>query len=171
MIQVLKLHQRTLVVLIAVGVLTTTFFLAQRYCSIDLPVYYNPKADEQLLERLAIILPVNNNTDMQFYRNMWVQEYLYPLCDWPEPGCKIACNGNSTYMTLDKKIICFSSEIKNIHDKDFFIKLNDDAFVEIDYVVNILRKFGGWSKPVYISHNTSKEKNSNPGFNDNAPYV
>ncbi|KAJ2607783.1 hypothetical protein H4S08_004700, partial [Coemansia sp. RSA 1365] len=48
--------------------------------------------------------------------------------------------------------------------------LNDDAFVEIDYVIETLRKFGEWSIPVFISHNTRKEENSNSDVIDDASY-
>ncbi|KAJ2078195.1 hypothetical protein H4R24_004645 [Coemansia sp. RSA 988] len=107
---------------------------------------------------------------MQFYRNMWLREYLYPVCDWPEPGCKIVCNMTSTYRTLDKKTICFSRKIKTIEDKEFFIKLDDDAFVDRDYVIRLIRKYRGWSKPVYISDNTRKKDKKNPGVLDGVLY-
>ncbi|KAJ1932758.1 hypothetical protein GGF37_006955, partial [Kickxella alabastrina] len=45
-----------------------------------------PIEDQMLLDRLAIIFPINNNTDLQFYRNTWFGDYLYPVCDWEEPG-------------------------------------------------------------------------------------
>ncbi|KAJ2824048.1 hypothetical protein IWW50_003515 [Coemansia erecta] len=109
-------------------------------------------ADDALLEKLAIIFPVNNNTDMQFYRNTWLRKYLYPVCDWPGPGCKIVCNRTSTYLTLDKKTICLARQVQTIEDKEFFIKMDDDVLVDMDYVVGLIKEYQGWKTPVYISH-------------------
>ncbi|KAJ2607788.1 hypothetical protein H4S08_004705 [Coemansia sp. RSA 1365] len=124
----------------------------------------------QPLEGLAVIFPVNNNTDMQFYRNTWLREYLYPVCDWPGPDCKIVCNRASTYKSLDKKTICFSREMKKMLDKEFFIKLDDDAFVDQDYVIQMMRKYHGAKKPVYISDHIWNRDRANPDTLNNVKY-
>ncbi|KAJ1956003.1 hypothetical protein EC988_001572 [Linderina pennispora] len=104
------------------------------------------------LSGLAILLPVTNNTDMQFYHNMWVGDYLHPVCDFDGPGCSIVCNRNSTYQTLDKKTICFSRAIQQgFSDAEFFIKLDDDALVDRDYIHSLMRRYRGYRQPLYIS--------------------
>ncbi|KAJ2556396.1 hypothetical protein EV175_002038 [Coemansia sp. RSA 1933] len=115
-----------------------------------------------MFDRLAIIFPVNNNTDMQFYRNTWMRDYLYPVCDWEEPGCKIVCNQTSTYRTLDQKTFCFSRAMKHFSNKEFFIKLDDDSFVDKDYVYGLMRNSTGTRKPVYISDHTRFRDPRNP---------
>ncbi|KAJ2021902.1 hypothetical protein IWW57_003212 [Coemansia sp. S610] len=129
-----------------------------------------PTSEEYLSKKLAIIFPVNNNTDMQFYKNTWLREYLYPVCDWSEPGCKIVCNKDSTYRTLEEKTFCFSREMKNFSDKEFFIKLDDDSFVDRDYVFDLMRTYGGWNKPVYISDHTRFGDSANKGTLDGVLY-
>ncbi|KAJ1855806.1 hypothetical protein GGH12_002239 [Coemansia sp. RSA 1822] len=116
-------------------------------------------AEYAMLEKLAIIFPVNKNTDMQFYQNTWLRNYLYPVCDWPGPGCKIVCNRTSTYQTLDIKTKCFSRAIKRFEDKELFIKLDDDALVDINYVIGLIKKYQRHHKPVYISdHQRTKTR-------------
>ncbi|KAJ1916444.1 hypothetical protein GGI09_000150 [Coemansia sp. S100] len=126
--------------------------------------------DEQLSKKLAIIFPINKNTDMQFYRNTWLREYIYPVCDWEKPGCKIVCNKESTWRTLDEKTFCFSKEMKNYSDKEFFIKLDDDAFIDRDYIFELMRKYTGSEKPVYISHHTRYDDLENKDSLDNVLY-
>ncbi|KAJ2758178.1 hypothetical protein IWQ57_006900, partial [Coemansia nantahalensis] len=120
--------------------------------------------DNQLLDKLAIILPVNNNTDMQFYNNMWLGDYLYPVCDWPAPGCKIVCNETSTYKTLDRKTFCFARAMKEFRDKEFFIKLDDDSLVDRDYIVSLMRQYTGLQRPVYISDHIRRGDKINPSI-------
>ncbi|KAJ2806504.1 hypothetical protein H4R21_000842 [Coemansia helicoidea] len=91
---------------------------------------------------------------MRFYRNTWLGDYLYPVCDWPAPGCKIVCNETSTYKTLDRKTFCFARAVKDIRDKEFFIKLDDDSLVDRDYIVSLMKRHTGRPRAVYISHHT-----------------
>ncbi|KAJ1832145.1 hypothetical protein LPJ63_003751, partial [Coemansia sp. RSA 2711] len=109
------------------------------------------KEEDLLLDKLAIVFPVTKNTDMRFFRNTWMRKYLYPVCDWHAPNCRIVCNRDSTYRTLDKKTVCFSRALKEVNDKEFFIKLDDDTFVDKDYVVELLRKYSEHKSPLYIS--------------------
>ncbi|KAJ2625026.1 hypothetical protein H4R22_005005 [Coemansia sp. RSA 1290] len=145
---------RFIIGLLALGIITTTLILAGRlhsYWSTEQSLNtYKAHKEKALLDKLAIIFPVNNNTDMQFYRNTWFRDYLFPVCDWPGPECKIVCYRDSTYQTLDMKTICFAQELKNI-DKEFFIKLDDDTFVDMDYIVGLIDQYKGWKSPVYIS--------------------
>ncbi|KAJ1728775.1 hypothetical protein LPJ61_003859 [Coemansia biformis] len=164
---------RTVLVLLAVAIITTTAILltdqpwrthVRPPASTKPPLRDRWHPDNRLLDKLAIIFPVNNNTDMQFYRNTWFSDYLYPVCDWAEPGCKIVCNETSTYRTLDKKTFCFSREMKKYHDKEFFIKLDDDSFVDRDYVVSLMKAYTGWKRPVYISDHTRRGDRTNPSI-------
>ncbi|KAJ1900465.1 hypothetical protein LPJ66_001452 [Kickxella alabastrina] len=132
--------------------------------------YRLPAKDRMLLDRMAIIFPINGNTDMQFYRNTWFGEYLYPVCDWEEPGCEIVCNVTSTYDTLDEKTFCFSRAIKSYDDIEFFIKLDDDSFVDMGYVLKLLKNNTGSGRPVYISDHTRLEDEENPDVLDNVLY-
>ncbi|KAJ2713394.1 hypothetical protein H4R19_002274 [Coemansia spiralis] len=166
---------RVVLVLAAVGAIATTAILLTSHPwethvwppSPAKPPHRGPRnPDNRLLEKLAIIFPVNNNTDLRFYRNTWLGDYLYPVCDWPEPGCKIVCNETSTYDTLDKKTLCFSRAMKEFRDKEFFIKLDDDSFVDRDYVVSLLKKYTGWRRPVYISDHTRWRYRSDPTTGD-----
>ncbi|KAJ2761049.1 hypothetical protein IWQ56_000112 [Coemansia nantahalensis] len=159
----LVVRLRTLLLLAAVGVITTvTVLLTGRPFETHVlpagqywPLHRGPNnPDNRLLDKLAIIFPVNNNTDMQFYRNMWFGDYLYPVCDWPAPGCKIVCNETSTYDTLDTKTFCFARAMKEFRDKEFFIKLDDDSFVDKDYIVGIMKQYTGQQRPMYISDHT-----------------
>ncbi|KAJ1724212.1 hypothetical protein LPJ53_001487 [Coemansia erecta] len=101
---------------------------------------------------LAVIMPVNDKTDIQFYKNMWVGDYLHPVCDFDGPDCKISCNVQSEYKTLDKKTICFTDIIKrHYRNYEFFIKLDDDALVDRGYIFELIEKYRGSSEPVYIS--------------------
>ncbi|KAJ1936091.1 hypothetical protein FBU59_005169 [Linderina macrospora] len=110
--------------------------------------------ERELFSKLAIVFPVNQNTDMMFYKNMWFRDYLHPVCDFDGPDCKIVCNQESTYRTLDQKTFCFSRALKNYKDIEFFIKLDDDSFVDKDYIKNLMVEHQGSKKPVYISDHT-----------------
>ncbi|KAJ1644962.1 hypothetical protein LPJ64_003406 [Coemansia asiatica] len=103
-------------------------------------------------ESLAVIMPVNKKTDMQFYRNMWLGDYLHTVCDFAGPECTLSCNAESTYKTLDKKTICFTDILKKSYkDINFFIKLDDDALVDKGYVLEMIEKYKDYKEPVYIS--------------------
>ncbi|KAJ2776101.1 hypothetical protein H4R18_005848 [Coemansia javaensis] len=127
------------------------------------------EADRAILSRLAVIMPVNNNTDIQFYRNTWLGDYLHLVCDWPAPGCSIVCNQESTYRTLDTKTRCFARAIKNYADKDFFIKLDDDSLTDRGYILDLMKKHRGQTAPVYISDHIIHEDGKNPVL-DGAKY-
>ncbi|KAJ2314689.1 hypothetical protein H4R23_004107 [Coemansia sp. Cherry 401B] len=88
---------------------------------------------------------------MQFYRNMWIRDYLYPVCDWPGPNCRIVCHRDSTYRTLDQKTQCFARAVKKFKAKEYFIKLDDDALVDKDYIIDLVKKLSGYKRPAYIS--------------------
>ncbi|KAI8323077.1 hypothetical protein GQ54DRAFT_125137 [Martensiomyces pterosporus] len=138
-----KLANRRPVVVISalLGILVTTLLLSS---------WLHPPSHKP--SGLAIIFPINNKTDMQFYRNMWVREYLHPVCDFDGPHCRIICNQASTWETLDTKTICFTSKIKHdLKDTEFFIKLDDDAFIDRDYILGLMEKYRGHEKPLYIS--------------------
>ncbi|KAJ2493181.1 hypothetical protein IWW37_000831 [Coemansia sp. RSA 2050] len=101
---------------------------------------------------LAIIMPTNNNTDIEFYKNMWVADYLYTVCDYPGLDCSMSCNQPSTWATLYKKTRCFTKEIKKrFRSTEFFIKMDDDTFVDREYIEKLVDLYAGSKKPVYIS--------------------
>ncbi|KAI7822071.1 hypothetical protein BX661DRAFT_61082 [Kickxella alabastrina] len=78
----------------------------------------------------------------------------------------MACNAKSTYDTLDKKTICFTNIIKEEYtDTEFFIKLDDDAFVDRNYVLGLVKKYKGYEKPMYISDFILNLDNRNPSLN------
>ncbi|KAJ1810188.1 hypothetical protein LPJ75_004253, partial [Coemansia sp. RSA 2598] len=104
MAPILLSRPRILVLLIALGIIATSLIVTSdhhNYWGVfdgaePLEVPPEPERpmhmmteDEVLLDKLAIIFPVNNNTDMQFYQNTWFGDYIHPVCDWDEPGCKI----------------------------------------------------------------------------------
>ncbi|KAJ1896157.1 hypothetical protein LPJ66_004159 [Kickxella alabastrina] len=169
---------RILVLLIALGIIATSLIVTSDHHNYwgalegwsppetphHSPHYPHrqPVEDQMLLDRLAVILPINNNTDLKFYRNTWFGDYLYPVCDWEEPGCKIVCNKTSTYRTLDEKTICFSRAIKSYDNMEFFIKVDDDSFVDKGYVLDLMRNSTGSDHPVYISHHTRLGDKGNP---------
>ncbi|KAJ1951231.1 hypothetical protein FBU59_000288 [Linderina macrospora] len=117
--------------------------------------------EQELFSKLAIVFPMNHNTDMTFYKNMWLRNYLHPVCDFDGPDCKIVCNQESTYRTLDQKTLCFSRALKSYKDIEFFIKLDDDTFVDKDYIKHLIKKYQGSKKPVYISGHTRVHDGSN----------
>ncbi|KAJ2158096.1 hypothetical protein GGF46_004031 [Coemansia sp. RSA 552] len=171
--------RRVAVALLAVGgiVLTSLILLRDMHDTMHdlvfepLPVSVGPGELEQLVDRpdvllnkLAVLLPINGNTDMRFYRNTWLRKYLYPVCDWPGKDCRIVCNRTSTYKTIDRKTICMAREAQKIApSKEFFIKLDDDAFVDRDYIVRVISKFLGRQNPVYISDFILNWDKSNQG--------
>ncbi|KAJ2878204.1 hypothetical protein FB639_003464 [Coemansia asiatica] len=179
---------RILVLLIALGIIATSLVVTSNHHNywgvfdgaepLDIPPPperppHMKNEDEILLEKLAIIFPVNNNTDMQFYRNTWMGDFLHPVCDWDEPGCKIVCNETSTYQTLDKKTFCFSRALKGQEDykqMEFFIKLDDDSLVDKEYVLHLMRNNTGSNKPVYISDHTRLRDKGNPDTLDQVLY-
>ncbi|KAJ1829168.1 hypothetical protein LPJ73_008456, partial [Coemansia sp. RSA 2703] len=115
---------------------------------------------------LAIVMPVNDKTDIQFYKNMWVGDYLHTVCDFDGADCKMSCNVQSEYKTLDKKTICFTDIIKQKYKNyEFFIKLDDDALVDKKYVFEMIEKYRGSKEPVYISDFILNIDNSQPVLN------
>ncbi|KAJ1961400.1 hypothetical protein GGI12_003267 [Dipsacomyces acuminosporus] len=117
-------------------------------------------------KQLAIVMPVNNKTDLQFYRNMWTREYLNTVCDFDGPLCTMSCNRSSTWETLDKKTICFTNVLKEKYkDTEFFIKLDDDALADHDYVFSLINKYKGYKEPVYISDFILNLDGTNPVLN------
>ncbi|KAJ2831158.1 hypothetical protein GGI24_001666 [Coemansia furcata] len=101
---------------------------------------------------LAVIMPVNNNTDMSFYKNMWVADHLYTVCDFRGPNCTMSCNERLTWKTLHKKTKCFTKKIKEqFTNTEFFIKMDDDTFVDREYIHSLIDKYAGFTEPVYIS--------------------
>ncbi|KAJ2721419.1 hypothetical protein GGI07_003984 [Coemansia sp. Benny D115] len=84
---------------------------------------------------------------------MWIGDYLHTVCDFEGPDCTLACNQESTYKTLDAKTICFTRLLKQRYrNTEFFIKLDDDALVDRQYVYDLMQEYRGYSEPVYISH-------------------
>ncbi|KAJ1724211.1 hypothetical protein LPJ53_001486 [Coemansia erecta] len=119
---------------------------------------YQRKTDKSL----AVVMPMNCNTDHQFYSNMWMGDYLHPVCDYRSSGCAIYCNQASTYDSLAKKTICFTRVLKNYYNEtEFFIKLDDDALVDRNYIFGLMDKYKGYKKPLYISE-FSTYHNSQP---------
>ncbi|KAJ2003061.1 hypothetical protein GGI04_003102 [Coemansia thaxteri] len=174
-------HPRSVVLFIVLGIIGTSFILTSEHHNywgafdgagpLETPEPDSSLTiDQRLAKKLAIIFPVNQNTDMQFYRNTWLRDYLYPVCDWSEPGCKIVCNKTSTYQTLEEKTFCFAREMKNFADKEFFIKLDDDSFVDRDYVFDLMFNHTGSNKPVYISDHTRFGDGANKGTLDGVLY-
>ncbi|KAJ2707473.1 hypothetical protein FB645_000649 [Coemansia sp. IMI 203386] len=179
---------RTLVLLIALGIVATSLIATSDHHNywgaldgpdpLDPPPEPKPPLplpteDEALLEKLAIIFPINNNTDMQFYRNTWMGDFLHPVCDWDEPECKIVCNKSSTYQTLDEKTLCFSRALRSQEEyrqKEFFLKLDDDSLVDKEYVLYLMRNNTGSDKPVYISDHTRLRDGANPVILDQVLY-
>ncbi|KAJ2518560.1 hypothetical protein H4217_003260 [Coemansia sp. RSA 1939] len=101
---------------------------------------------------LKVIMPINDKTDLQFYNNMWLGDSLFTVCDQPGPACSMSCNQTSTYKSLDDKTRCFMRHVKSqMKDIQFFIKLNDDAFVDKDYIMGLMEKYKNEETPVYIS--------------------
>ncbi|KAJ1667065.1 hypothetical protein EV178_001786 [Coemansia sp. RSA 1646] len=111
-------------------------------------------------------MPINNNTDTQFYDNTWLGDNLFTVCDYPEPGCSMACNAGSTWETLDDKTRCFARHVKRkLKDTQFFIKLDDDALVDKRYVMGLIEKYKDFKEPVYISDFILNLDRSNPNMN------
>ncbi|KAJ2069024.1 hypothetical protein GGI08_000570 [Coemansia sp. S2] len=101
---------------------------------------------------LAVIMPINNNTDISFYKNLWVADHLHTVCDFRGPDCTMSCNERSTWKTLHKKTICFTKQIKErFRSTEFFIKMDDDTFIDREYIYRLIEKFTGLDEPVYIS--------------------
>ncbi|KAJ2743826.1 hypothetical protein GGI20_003439 [Coemansia sp. BCRC 34301] len=101
---------------------------------------------------LAVIMPITDNSDLNFYKNLWVGEHLYTVCDSRGPHCAMVCNERSTWKTLHRKTVCFTKIIKErFTSTEFFIKLDDDAFVDRDYINELIDMYTGYERPVYIS--------------------
>ncbi|KAJ1724210.1 hypothetical protein LPJ53_001485 [Coemansia erecta] len=188
MVALLLSRPRVLVLLLALGIIATSLIVTSDHHNywgvFDGAQVPEPPArpewpaqmmseDEIMLSKLVIVFPVNENTDMQFYRNTWFGEYLHPVCDFDGPDCKIVCNQASTYRTLDKKTFCFSRQIKEREEykqTEFFIKLDDDSFIDKGYILQLMRNNTGSDKPVYISDHTRIHDRANPGVLDEVLY-
>ncbi|KAJ2822050.1 hypothetical protein IWW50_004382 [Coemansia erecta] len=97
-------------------------------------------------------MPVNNNTDMQFYQNTWVANHLFAVCDFGGPGCAMSCNEKSTWLALDRKTKCFTRAIKHVlPSTEFFLKQDDDVLADRDYVQGLMEKYRGHPNPLFIS--------------------
>ncbi|KAJ2707475.1 hypothetical protein FB645_000651 [Coemansia sp. IMI 203386] len=117
-------------------------------------------------DSLVVVMPINKNTDTQFYRNQWLGDYLHTVCDFDGPDCSLSCNAKSTYKTLDKKTICFTNILKQeFKHVNFFIKLDDDALVDKEYVRDMIEKYKGYNQPVYISDFILNLDGHNPVLN------
>ncbi|KAI8323076.1 hypothetical protein GQ54DRAFT_303635 [Martensiomyces pterosporus] len=162
-------NRRGALVLLVLGVLATTTLLLHWGRSDGRPwsQFFSQRPPKPVYRHpLAIIMPVNEKTDLQFYRNMWTRDFLHPVCDFDGPQCSIACNQTSTWETLDKKTICFANALRqNYADTEFFIKLDDDALVDHDYVFGLMEKYRGHEEPVYISDFILNLDGSNPALN------
>ncbi|KAJ2803568.1 hypothetical protein H4R20_002841 [Coemansia guatemalensis] len=109
--------------------------------------------DWKFPQSLAVIMPTNNKTDMQFYENNWVADHLFTVCDFEGPSCSMACNEESTWGSLHRKTRCFVNVIKEAFtDIEFFLKLDDDVFADKDYVLGLIKKYRGHKRPLLISH-------------------
>ncbi|ORX74023.1 hypothetical protein DL89DRAFT_280523 [Linderina pennispora] len=174
---------RILILLIVLGIVGTSVVLTSdrhnywgafpppEHEQVPPPKELSPQEKErELFSKLAIVFPVNHNTDMQFYKNMWLRDYLHPVCDFDGPDCKIVCNQESTYHTLDQKTFCFSRALKNYKDIEFFIKLDDDSFIDKDYIKRLMLEHQGSKKPVYISDHTRFRDPWNEGTLDHVLY-
>ncbi|KAJ2131235.1 hypothetical protein IW136_005353, partial [Coemansia sp. RSA 678] len=97
-------------------------------------------------------MPVNNNTDMQFYQNTWMADHLFTVCDFAGPGCAMSCNEKSTWRALDRKTKCFTRAIKQVlASTEFFIKQDDDVLADQGYVHALVDKYRGHPDPLFIS--------------------
>ncbi|KAJ2851867.1 hypothetical protein J3B02_003527, partial [Coemansia erecta] len=119
-------------------------------------------------------MPVNKKTDIQFYRNTWLSDYLHTVCDFDGPECILSCNVRSTYKSLDKKTICFTNFLKKWYKHiNFFIKLDDDAFIDKAYVFEVIEKYKDYKEPVYISDfilNLDRQKVLNGSYYGNGKF-
>ncbi|KAJ2707474.1 hypothetical protein FB645_000650 [Coemansia sp. IMI 203386] len=150
----------SLVLLITTGVGFYTWYSKSSQPEIDAPIYHRKNN-----KSLAVIMPVNHKTDIRFYKNMWIGDYLHPVCDWDGPGCAIFCNQTMSYNTLAKKTICFTRVLKKYYlDTEFFIKLDDDALVDRDYIFGLIEKYRGFKRPLYVSE-FSTYRNNQPLLN------
>ncbi|KAJ2556395.1 hypothetical protein EV175_002037 [Coemansia sp. RSA 1933] len=115
---------------------------------------------------LKVIMPINNNTDTQFYRNTWLGDNLFTVCDYPGPECSMSCDRWSSWGTLDDKTRCFIRRVKRkMKDTQFFIKLDDDALVDKGYVLELMEKYKYINEPVYISDFILNLDPLNPSMN------
>ncbi|KAJ2889412.1 hypothetical protein GGI21_001725 [Coemansia aciculifera] len=115
---------------------------------------------------LAVIMPINNNTDVSFYKNMWVRDHLRTVCDFDGPDCAMSCNEKSTWKTLHRKTVCFTKQIKErFKSTEFFIKMDDDTFIDRDYIDGLIKTYSGYERPVYISDFILNLDGSNPVLN------
>ncbi|KAJ1956004.1 hypothetical protein EC988_001573, partial [Linderina pennispora] len=148
-------RRTVLLVILLLAIVTTIMFAHEEIGSLD--TFWRPpppRAHDHMGRKrdLAVVMPVNENTDLQFYGNMWVNDYLHPVCDFEGDGCRIVCNQKSTWETLDSKTICFTKALKERYrGTEFFIKLDDDAFVDKTYIRELMYKYHRHPKPVYIS--------------------
>ncbi|KAJ1644961.1 hypothetical protein LPJ64_003405 [Coemansia asiatica] len=150
----------SLILLATTGVVLSTWYSKTCQPEIDTPIYHRKNN-----KSLAVIMPMNCKTDVRFYKNMWIGDYLHPVCDWKGPGCAIYCNQTSTYNSLAKKTICFTRVLKKYYtDTEFFIKLDDDALIDRDYIFELVEKYRGFKKPLYISE-FSTYRNNQPLLN------
>ncbi|KAI8323078.1 hypothetical protein GQ54DRAFT_303637 [Martensiomyces pterosporus] len=103
-------------------------------------------------DKLVILMPVTNTTDMQFYSNMWVGDFLHPVCDYPEMGCRILCNATSRSSSVDARTRCFVKGLKGYSEQyEFFVKMDDSTFADKAYVFELMEKYVGAKQPLYIS--------------------
>ncbi|KAJ1855805.1 hypothetical protein LPJ76_002975 [Coemansia sp. RSA 638] len=66
--------------------------------------------------------------------------------------------------------MCFARAIKRFEDKEIFIKLDDDALVDIDYVIGLIKKYQGYHKPIYISDHERTKTRKLPDALNNVMY-
>ncbi|KAJ2505966.1 hypothetical protein GGF44_001043 [Coemansia sp. RSA 1694] len=115
---------------------------------------------------LAVIMPINDNTDLTFYKNLWVGDHLHTVCDFRGPDCSISCNQQSTWKTLYKKTACFTKLLKKkFVSTEFFIKMDDDTFIDRDYINELIDMYSGFERPVYISDFILNLDNRNRALN------
>ncbi|KAJ1798958.1 hypothetical protein LPJ59_002163 [Coemansia sp. RSA 2399] len=115
---------------------------------------------------LKVIMPVNKNTDIQFYQNTWFGDNLFTVCDYPGTDCSMDCNKESTWDTLDDKTRCFMRHVKRKErDTQFFVKLDDDALIDKRYVLGLMEKYKHYEEPVYISDFILNLDDRNPSMN------
>ncbi|KAJ1858869.1 hypothetical protein GGF49_001495 [Coemansia sp. RSA 1853] len=142
---------------VALVLLVTTIFLwddldgvFERHAPVpELSIWPQPANNPH--PSLAVIIPITKHTDTRFYRNMWMGNHEFTICETRVADCSMVC-GQPGQTTAQADVDCLVRAAKNrFNETEFIVRMSDDMLVDRSYVYGIMEEYKAIDVPMYIS--------------------
>ncbi|KAJ2498935.1 hypothetical protein GGH96_003935 [Coemansia sp. RSA 1972] len=101
---------------------------------------------------LAVIIPISKHTDVRFYRNMWMGNHGFTICETHVPGCSMVCGRKPEQTSAQADVDCLVRVAKGrFSETEFIVRMSDDMLVDRSYVFSIMKEYKAIDTPMYVS--------------------